>query len=80
MNTRWKRIAKLNDYANIIHIRTNKSNEILMWDNQLNDDKCVAWADDFKKPTVSFRKHKTQYRHKRRYIKYENPELLEDNK
>lgn len=48
MNTRWKRVAQLNNWENTMGIVTDKSNEILMYNNELDDYKTVAWADDFK--------------------------------
>ena len=56
MNNRWRRVAELNNWNNIIGITTNKSNEILMYDDELDDYKCVAWADDFKLRSKDFRK------------------------
>ena len=61
MNNRWRRVAKLNNWNNIIGITTNKSNEILMYDDELDDYKCVAWADDFKLHSKCFRKGAKHY-------------------
>lgn len=65
MNNRWKRVAELNNWNNIIGIATNKSNEILMYDDELDDYKVVAWADDFKPRSKGFRKGTKHYAMKR---------------
>lgn len=66
MNNRWRRITKLSNWNNIIGITTNKSNEILMYYDELDDYKCVAWADDFKLRSKDFRKGAKHYTTKHR--------------
>ncbi|HJE41672.1 MAG TPA: hypothetical protein K8V24_07885 [Limosilactobacillus reuteri] len=65
MNNRWRRAAELKGWDNIIGITTNKSNEILMYNDELDDYKCVAWADDFKLRSKGFRKGAKHYATKR---------------
>lgn len=56
MNNRWKRVAKLNGWNDLIAIITNTQSAIYRYDAQLDDYKCVAWADDFKQRSKGFRK------------------------
>lgn len=65
MNNRWRRVAELKNWDNIIGITTNKLNEILMYNDELDDYKCVAWADDFKLCSKGFRKGAKHYATKR---------------
>lgn len=58
MNNRWKRVAKLNGWNDLIAIITNTPSAIYRYDAQSDDYKCVAWADDFKQRSKGFRKGK----------------------
>lgn len=58
MNNRWKRVAKLNGWNDLIAIMTSTTSAIYRYDVQSDDYKCVAWADDFKRRSKGFRKGK----------------------
>lgn len=56
MNNRWKRVAKLNGWNDLMAITSSTQSAIYQYDEQSDDYKCVAWADDFKPHSKGFRK------------------------
>lgn len=66
MNNRWKRVVKLSSEVNLMSVISNSKSAVYRYDEQLDDYKCVAWADDFKPHSKGFRKGAKHYATKRR--------------
>ena len=61
MNNRWKRVVKLSGWVDLMTVISNSKSAVYRYDEQSDDYKCVAWTDDFKPHSKSFRKGAKHY-------------------
>ena len=56
MNNRQRRVVKLSGWVDLMTVISNSKSAVYRYDEQSDDYKCVAWADDFKLRSKDFRK------------------------